>query len=196
MIGFDIDGVLAHPFDIFDDKLEAMCGERLFENTKSWFLDLDSVGLKNLDFNFFLSSTLIEAGNTVPIYASCNFYIEKLWNQVVSPAKYPFIPIISSRDKTVRRTTEKWLDKYIRPTVPCKLYISNEKEKIIKELKLKYFVEDRYESCKKISSVCKVFMMNQPWNLEREVPNYNVVRINDMKELYDEVKKDMYKLPK
>ena len=107
------------------------------------------------------------------------YYSLEIVKQVYEITNKPVI-FITARSKMLEEVTYQWLDLYL--DVPYELFFSDKKEEIILDRNIKTFVDDRYKTVIKLSEICNVYMISQPWNFGREVPK-NVVRIDTLKEI-------------
>jgi uncharacterized HAD superfamily protein len=185
MIGFDIDGVLCDSLSEVDKLFEKEVGHKVFANTRTWLINDPT--LSHIDINEFLTQSIIDIGNDAKPYPNVIEYISKIHTDIF---KHKVIPIITSRHIRTKRITENWLNKYLGEYgIRFKLFFSEYKVDIIRKLELKYFVEDRYETVKLVAdNVNKVFMVNRPWNIYERITKFNIVQVNDIKEVYNYLK--------
>lgn len=95
--------------------------------------------------------------------------------------------IITARRREDREVTEAWLKHWLG--IPYTMYVTSGKRKddIVKSMKIRYFVEDRFKVATEVGEVCDTcFMPNRPWNAGRSTTS-RVTRINDLVNIIDTV---------
>jgi len=192
MIGFDIDGVIANSLVVVDDEFERVLGKRVFENQTEWTIDASKLPMTNVCG--FITDALIDRTGSIRPFDNAVNYMFKIWTDFIKGSNIKAIPIITAREYKTKQTTEIWLNKYINGIFPWKLYYSSNKLEIIEDLKLSFFVEDRHKTCCRLSRYCKTFMVNQPWNVKyNTTANNSITRVNDIKDVYEILEKDVVK---
>ena len=186
-IGFDMDGVLVESGAIFRTLIYNRFNTR----------DFSKVDVKGNERFSFEIKGISSDSIWKEIHKGLKFYqdymtpidgmskaITKLWKKQNKRA----IQIISARPKDCIPQSEAWLDTYF--PVPYALFVVDPplngagnhdvKNKLVNQLKLSHFVEDRFKYASEIAqntNVEKVFLLNKSYNRGRRVAG-NVERID------------------
>ncbi len=182
MIGFDIDDTSFDLYPVVRTYFASKLGYDVHPRTKH---NQSIPGLSDDDMIFHIREVLTkynEMINPCPhaIEAFENFY--ELTNT-------PII-FITARRPIVNEATLELLNS--KMTTPFILYHSksSEKKDVIRQLGLKYFVDDRMSNVRSCRNVCKmVFLMNRLWNLNREA-TLNITRVNNLMDVFNYVRRE------
>lgn len=176
MIGFDIDDTVFDTSSVvrnyFLDKLDYDVNPRL----KHFVI------VPGLDDKQILEHIRIILTEYVDEFKPLPGAIEGLQN-IYTSTRNP-ICFITARYSTpdVTDATHRLLQKHL--TMPYDLHQcrTSFKKHIICNLKLSYFVDDRVTVAKDSRKICKrSFLVNQPWNIKKQVPN--VTRVTSLMEV-------------
>lgn len=182
MIGFDIDDTVFDLYPVVRTYFVSKLGYDVHPRTKH---NQKVPGISEEEMVSHIGQVL---NNYNEMINPCNYAIEAL-TKFYELTNQPIIFITSRRPFVKDATIELLNDKL---SVPYNLYqtVSSKKKDLIRELDLKYFVDDRMSIVKSCRKVCKmVFLMNKLWNLNREVV-LNITRVNNLIEVFDYVRKD------
>ena len=91
---------------------------------------------------------------------------------------------ITARSIDTYTTTNMWLRKHLDIPYFIHLTTFTPKEDIVKDLKVDYFVEDRYKEAISCAPVVeKMFLYNSPWNMNRDLTHDNIIRIDNLNDM-------------
>ncbi len=165
-IAFDLDGVVMNTHEVIFELLEADYNYDR-NNQKEYAINIP--GVENS--SEIIKNILLENTKHIRPYKNANFWIKQIYYKL----KKPFI-FITARDKELKEVTDEWVKKWIYAPHSI-IYTTNSMKKlIIEKLGITHFVEDRFRNALEISEICKVYLVNQPWNTGR-IPFFNVKRI-------------------
>jgi len=185
LIGFDLDSVLAHT-----EKAISKCSEDMFGITLDW----DKIS--SYDFATYPGYTKemgdallkeIETGkylDSVRLYDCAHPALGKVWSSDFD------ICIITSRPDHLFVPTVRWLDRHGVTYDRVYLKKSADKHKLISELDIKAFVDDRFDIVESIRKNCGllvygIYMVDQPWNRLHNLEG--VCRVKDVEEAVDKI---------
>jgi uncharacterized HAD superfamily protein len=96
------------------------------------------------------------------------------------------LQFVTARPEEARQITVDWLAANL-PGVPFDLRMTDLKPKtdVLAELGVDVFVDDRYRTAHEVADVVVLsVLVNRPWNLRRPTTKPNVVRIEDVGEVF------------
>jgi uncharacterized HAD superfamily protein len=172
MIAFDLDDVIIDITPVLKKPIKKLLNYDVYAPKRKFKYLCPSYSdkqIKNTVTKILLCDTL---------KAKPCFYSLEILKQVYE--NNPII-FITARPKDLEKVTYQWLDLYL--DVPYEVFFSKRKEEILLDYNIKYFVEDRYKTAIRVSEICKVYLVNQVWNVGRETLKHNIVRINTLKEI-------------
>lgn len=100
------------------------------------------------------------------------------------------VAIVTSRSKKLRGITTDWLDKYDIAYDMLYMVHSTVKHEIIWDLKIKAFVEDRFDILEMIVGRCGIldyglYVVNHPWNKRHY--HEQIIRVDDIAQAVDNI---------
>ncbi len=178
LIAFDLDGVIINSYPQF---------RKLFLK----YFDFDITPQKTFDFN-------------IPKHLANKLEVNRLWrshleeitlNSNIIPdsilvnrfLKHGRLFFITARPESCMGYLKKYLRGKLRHD-QFDIIMDNSDGKLdtIKKYKLKFFVDDRFSTCVKVSPyVENVFLFNQTWNRNREIIPKNMTRVYSMCDVID-----------
>jgi len=120
---------------------------------------------------------------SIPMYYEKLGLRESVSNVLPKLAELGELFYITSRDSSLRRVTERFLNKNKLPFKE-NLFMEKDKAYIARMLQLDYFVDDFVSQYDSVSKVTNTFLMAQPWN-RKGWEGRNV--IFGLDELYEEI---------
>jgi uncharacterized HAD superfamily protein len=186
LIGLDLDGVICNTPEATSNYLK---------DRFNLYLDKDKDFIcyefeKNPNFTSYIAECLNESVHNGDMFVDALPY-EDVWDGLALLKKYGFdIHIITSRGhvsngKEVRKITLDWLNKYKIIYDKIDFIRTRDKAKLVKEMDIKAFVEDRFDVLNMVLEECGVLpygliIRDQPWN--RKFYNEDVYRAFNFKE--------------
>ncbi|MEW6556423.1 MAG: hypothetical protein AB1349_03610 [Elusimicrobiota bacterium] len=176
-IGTDLDGVIADSDPVYRFFIKKFLGQELKRKDVTSFFYEDCLGIT------------IDKMNKVWEF----FNREQGWNKikpVVGAIKYlnkfatkNKIFVVSSRPVFLEKITRRWLDRYKVNYDKLILTDSQPKLKIIKDLNITYFIEDRLDYAQEMAKAgIKVLLLDYPWNQSDE-EQANLYRVKNWDEV-------------
>lgn len=95
------------------------------------------------------------------------------------------IYFVTARNPSTKLNTINNIRKYIDPRIKYEVYFTDgkQKTKVLKNLGITYFVDDRFKTCNELAGkIDHVFCLNQPWNMGRTLDR-RVIRLNKIDDL-------------
>lgn len=176
MIGFDLDGVICDLYTPFRRSILLSFGvdTEHFCSTFNFIENLPCFESPDEAYEHFHTFIEKEHSCFLPYLGvrETLYYLNYLLKK---------IPIVTAR-KNIEELTENWLSS-VFPEINFDMHYcsSVDKPRILSELGLRYFVEDRYRTtvsiAKEVPSIETVFLVNRSWNIGRKLPD-KVVRVD------------------
>lgn len=179
-IAYDFDGVLCDTFPAFEQHWFTKYNY-LIPQSSSWYMGMpEDYDEKNMHDDILEAHQQYQAH----LYPHA-FSMESVRHMANQLQESPII--ITARKEDSKEVTEAWLKHWLG--IPYTLYMTagSRKDDMVKSLKIRYFVEDRFKVANEIGEVCETcFMPKRPWNVGRQ-PTERVTRINDLVNIIDTV---------
>jgi len=150
-IGFDIDGVL-YPWHKYAlNHLKRFNGEKISYD-EFWSNPLE----------YYPDDVYGEIARIIEYYNQERLTYS-IYERLYKLSRNHEIFYVTSRPENCKEITKKWA---LESELPCldNLYIAKDKDPIIKDLHLDYYIEDLPKVVDKIKEHTKVLLINQPWN--------------------------------
>lgn len=185
LVGFDLDSVLAHT-----EKIISKCSEDMFGITLEWNKISSYDFTTYPGYNAEMGATLLKEVESGKYLDSVRLYDCALSAlDMVRDSDFD-ICIITSRPEHLFMPTMKWLDRH--KVIYDRIYFrkSDDKHKLISELGIKSFVDDRSDIVQSIKDNCGllkygIYLVDHPWN--RLCGTDGIVRVKDVEEAVDAI---------
>jgi len=180
-IAFDLDGVVIDTFSLLrqlfiDHWSHDINPHKRFEFTVPGRTEEE---VSNLWYNNLEDITY----NSLPLNNSI-LYLTQIYNN-----KLPLVFITARNKKKLTDCTEAWLAKYLGD-IPFKVFYIKDKYKVkvLKALKIQYFVDDRFRTVNQVAPhIKKAYLFNHSWNLGRRAKHPNIERITSLGKIVDDL---------
>lgn len=152
-LGLDMDGVL---YGWHESVHEYFKLNRGYEGTFTEFWSREYLKFSDEDWKFLVEIDILYS-DRMPTDDCINF---------LNYAKYRFdLYYITSRPAYVKTTTEQYLRRHHFPFQENLIFVSD-KVNTARRLRLDYFIDDLPKHLEGLSEVCKVVMIERPYNLD------------------------------
>ena len=173
--GFDIDGCIANIIPSLCMVVKKKCRKRFTPYNISRYSIEEVLNISRSKVIEIINEVIADVDNIKP-YPGAIGFLKKYY-------VYSQEPIILVSNRWDTSNTHLWLDKWV--TVPWAVkYTDCTKGKIVKDLGIDVFVEDRIKNAEHISlEGVKVLLMSRMWNKFYRSKDENIIRVRGWKEV-------------
>ncbi|MGW8194547.1 MAG: 5' nucleotidase, NT5C type [Desulforhopalus sp.] len=165
-IGFDFDGVIADTAEAF---IRLAC-----TNYGYCSFTLDDITNFELEHCLDMPRDLVESIFTEILYDSIGTDLRPITGAVDCLEKFTTVsPVTIITARTLQKPVLVWLERFFTETARAQIRVvatgdHNDKIRYIRSHNLKYFIDDRAETCRQLAKDnITPFVFTQPWNINR-----------------------------